>query len=430
MTPNSPNVESTRDMAVPPSLAGAEWLARPQTQRVLRVLTDAGREARIVGGTVRNALIGKPVSDVDIATTALPEEVMTAARAAGLHAVPTGLQHGTVTVIADHVPHEVTTLRQDVDTDGRRATVLFTRDWAADAARRDFTMNALYCDADGRVYDPLGGYPDLAARRVRFIGSADARIAEDYLRILRFFRFYAEYAVGMPDPEGVAACIRGRHGIARLSAERIRAEMIKLIVAAGAEKAIRAMFESGLLVAVIGAVPRLGALCRIIAIEMANQAGASAMRRLGALMLHAEGDSRRRACHLRLSNAEEHILAAAVSPLARRLGSHLADRDMRRILHGIGKAQWRDAVMMRWAWAGADPGDPRWKHVLTLPQRSPIPDFPVKGADLLALGLMPGPSVGEILRQLEAEWSEQDFAPGRDDLLARARGMIEGLGAD
>ena len=221
-------------------------LADPaETQAVLAALRRAGHEGRIVGGAVRNALMGKPVADIDIATPATPEQVMRAATAAGLHVIPTGLQHGTVTVVANHVPHEVTTLRRDVATDGRHATVAFTQDWAADAARRDFTINALYCDADGTVHDPLGGYPDLVARRVRFIGSADQRIAEDYLRILRFFRFHAEYASGPLDAGGLAACVRGRDGLARLSAERIRAEMLKLILAPGALAALEAWRRTG-----------------------------------------------------------------------------------------------------------------------------------------------------------------------------------------
>src|SRR5581483_10750916 len=200
-----------------PSLAGADWLVRPETQAVFRALAARGHAARAVGGAVRNALLGRPVIDIDIATPARPEEVMEAARAAGLAAVPTGIAHGTVTVLAAHVPHEVTTLRRDVETHGRHATVAFTDDWEADARRRDFTINALYCSGEGEVFDPLGAYPDLASRRVRFIGDAHERIREDYLRILRFFRLTAEYGEGPPAPEGLAACVAEREGLGRLS---------------------------------------------------------------------------------------------------------------------------------------------------------------------------------------------------------------------
>src|SRR6185312_6892628 len=210
-----------------PSLAGADWLARRETQAVFAALAAKGFAARAVGGAVRNALLGCPVVDVDIATPARPEQVIAAAQAAGLAAVPTGLAHGTVTVIAAHVAHEVTTLREDVEAHGRHATVAFTDDWAADARRRDFTINALYCSAGGEVFDPLSGYADLMARRVRFIGDAGERIREDYLRILRFFRFTAAYGEGPPDRPALDACVRERAGLAVLSGERMREEMLR-----------------------------------------------------------------------------------------------------------------------------------------------------------------------------------------------------------
>ena len=213
-----------------PDLSQADWLSRPATQAVFAALTAHGAEARAVGGAVRNALMGTPVKDVDIATTALPADVMRLATQAGLHAVPTGFEHGTVTVVAQHVPFEVTTLRRDIETFGRHARVTFTTDWTEDARRRDFTMNALYCSADGTVHDPLDGYADVLARRVRFIGDARERIREDFLRTLRFFRFVAEYGNGAPpDPEGLAAAIAEKAGLSGLSGERIRAELLLLL---------------------------------------------------------------------------------------------------------------------------------------------------------------------------------------------------------
>ena len=217
--------------SAPPSLKGAAWLKRPETARVFAALAESGVETRAVGGAVRNSLLGLPVTEVDLATTALPQQVMALARKAGLKAVPTGIEHGTVTVIADGVPFEVTTLRRDVETFGRHATVAFTENWEEDARRRDFTLNALYAGSDGTVFDPLGGYEDVVAGRVRFIGDAEARIREDYLRILRFFRFNAYYGKGPFDADGLRASVSLRGGMAQLSAERIAGEVRRLLVA-------------------------------------------------------------------------------------------------------------------------------------------------------------------------------------------------------
>ncbi|HKD30043.1 MAG TPA: CCA tRNA nucleotidyltransferase, partial [Xanthobacteraceae bacterium] len=212
-------------------LADAGWLRVPPLARALSILNSGGEEARVVGGAARNALMGLPLSEIDIATTAPPDEVVRRAAAGGLRAVPTGIDHGTVTLVVDGTPFEVTTLRQDVETFGRKAKVAFGRDWKVDAERRDFTMNALSISADGVVHDYVDGLADLEARRVRFIGDPARRIAEDYLRILRFFRFQASYAHGAPDPAGLHACIVARDGLRGLSRERVRAELMKLLVA-------------------------------------------------------------------------------------------------------------------------------------------------------------------------------------------------------
>jgi tRNA nucleotidyltransferase/poly(A) polymerase len=220
---------ATRSAAPLPSLKDAAWLQQPETQRVFAALAVPGVETRAVGGAVRNTLLGLPTAEVDFATTALPEKVIALARSADLKAVPTGIEHGTVTLVANGVPFEVTTLRRDVETFGRHAIVAFTEDWAEDARRRDFTLNALYASSDGEVFDPLGGYADLVAGRVRFIGDAEARIKEDYLRILRFFRFNAYYGKGPLDADGLAACVALRDGLAQLSAERVAGEMMILL---------------------------------------------------------------------------------------------------------------------------------------------------------------------------------------------------------
>jgi len=227
-----------------PSLKDAAWLEREETQAVFDALQAHGIETRAVGGAVRNTLLGLTVTEVDLATTAVPEEVMALAAKAGLKAVPTGIDHGTVTLVASGVPFEVTTLRRDVETFGRHARIAYTKDWEEDARRRDFTLNALYADRDGRVFDPLGGYADLRAGQVRFIGDAEERIKEDYLRILRFFRFHAYYGKGPLDPAGLAAAVRLRGGLDQLSAERVAAELRRILIApqaagAGPERGIQ-----------------------------------------------------------------------------------------------------------------------------------------------------------------------------------------------
>src|SRR6516162_7250883 len=229
----------------PRVLANAPWLTSGPTARVLKLLDSNGEEARVVGGAVRNALLNVPIGDIDIATTAVPTEVVRRAKAAGIKSVPTGIEHGTVTLVVEAQPFEVTTLREDTETFGRKAKVAFGRDWPGDAHRRDFTINALSVGIDGVVHDYVGGLADIAARRVRFIGDPGQRIEEDYLRILRFFRIHAAFGAGEVDRAGYLACIRGRAGLASLSAERVRMELLKLLVADGAVAAVEAMNDGG-----------------------------------------------------------------------------------------------------------------------------------------------------------------------------------------
>src|SRR5262245_52645555 len=270
----------------------------------MTALNADGEEARVVGGAVRNALMGEPLGDIDLATTAVPDEVMRRASAAGFKPVPTGIEHGTVTVVIDSRPFEVTTLREDVETFGRHASVRFGRDWRKDAERRDFTMNALSASTDGAVHDYVGGLDDLRMRRVRFIGEPAARIAEDYLRILRFFRFHAAYGHGAPDRAGVKACIEGRAGLAQLSRERVRMEMLKLLLARYASGALTTMSDAGLLLQVLGGVADLAAFERMTKIEAALRLSPDPVRRLGALAARIHEDAERLQQRLRLSNAE------------------------------------------------------------------------------------------------------------------------------
>ena len=298
-----------------PRVNGA-WLHSAAIGKVFAALEAGKAEARIVGGAVRNALIDRPVHEVDIATTAVPEEVMRLALEAGLGAHPTGIDHGTVTVVADGVPFEVTTLRRDVETDGRHAVVAFTTVWQEDAARRDFTINALYCGKDGTLYDPVGGLDDLRKRRVRFIGDAEARIREDYLRILRFFRFSAAYGNGQLDRTGLAAVIALKDGLSRLSPERVRAEILKLLAARNAAEVVSAMHESGVLQLAIPTTADPERLTRLQAIERALGQPPDALARLAALAVDEPSQALSLAQHLRLSNAEAEVLqkAAVIHP--------------------------------------------------------------------------------------------------------------------
>ena len=405
--------------AAPPSLKDAEWLKRPQVARVFAALNKDGVSTRAVGGAVRNTLLGLPVTEIDLATTALPERVIALAKEAGLKAVPTGIEHGTVTVIADSTPFEVTTLRRDVETYGRHATVAFTQDWQEDARRRDFTLNALYAASDGTLFDPLGGYGDLVAGRVRFIGEASARIAEDYLRILRFFRFNAYYGKGPLDADGLAACVRLRAGLEQLSAERVAGELKRILIAPQAVQAIEALFDNGLLTGLLGGVPRLMRFARLVAAEEALGLAPDAALRLAALAVFVPEDAERLAARLHLSNAEQALLLLGA---ADHDGCALPDETAaRRALYRLGPCKFEAHVLLAAADEGAAPDDRLWRQALRLADRWQVPEFPVRGPDIIALGHVQGPEIGDMLRRLEAEWIASDFTLDREALLARAK---------
>jgi tRNA nucleotidyltransferase/poly(A) polymerase len=407
-----------------PSLADAEWLKRRETSAVFTALSVDGIETRVVGGAVRNTLLGLPVTQaVDLATTAEPEQVMALAERAGLKAVPTGIDHGTVTVIANGLPFEVTTLRRDVETFGRHAKIAYTTSWEEDARRRDFTLNALYADREGTVFDPLGGYDDLAAGRVRFIGDAEARIKEDFLRILRFFRFHAYYGKGEMDAAGLKAAVKLRAGIEQLSAERIAGELRRIMTAPQAARAVERLYEYGLLTGVLGGVPRLGRFERLVAVEAANGLAPDASLRLAALAVFVEEDVTRLAPRLRLSNAEQTVLA-----LGAREGVIVGLPDeaaAKSCLYRLGPS-YRSALLLAWADSGASPDDAAWRSALTLPERWQAPSFPLGGNDVMALGELKGPEIGELLKVLEQDWIGSGFRLGRDELLAKARALIAG----
>ena len=373
------------------------WLEAAGTQAVFAMLAAAGHQVFAVGGCVRNALLGQPVGDVDFATDARPEAVSDLAVAAGLRAVPTGMEHGTVTVVAGGTGYEVTTFRRDVETDGRRAVVAFGGDLAGDAARRDFTMNALYCGADGTVVDPLGGLADLTARRVRFIGEARDRIAEDYLRILRFFRFHAWYGdpAGGLESEGLAACAELADGLARLSAERVGAEMRKLLAAPDPAPAVAAMAQAGVLARVLpGAEAR--ALPVLVHLETEVGVAPDWVRRLAVLGGAADG--------LRLSRAATRrieLLRAGVEA-----GEGAAVTAWR---HGAAAAM--DVALLTAALTGA----PLPEDLTAEAARGAAAEFPVRARDLMPA--LEGPALGARLQELEAAWIASGMRATRDELL-------------
>ncbi len=396
------------------SVANAEWFLKPETQAVFACLNREGFEARVVGGAVRNTLLDEPVREVDFATTARPEDTLRLAAEAGIKTVPTGISHGTVTLIAHSVPFEVTTLRKDVETHGRHATVEFGEDWAEDARRRDFTMNALYAGSKGEVHDPLGGAADLLARRVRFVGDAHTRIQEDYLRILRFFRFSAQYGHGEFDREGIAAAIRERLGLQRLSRERIRAELLHILVARRALDAIEVMADSGLLLLLLGGVARLERFNRLCRIEDALGLRPDPIYRLAALGVFIEEDAARLAAKLRLSSHETNDLLsfAAAPPFA-----EPCPRDLRAALYRLGPRLYLGHVLLAWASQGASASDAAWTSAAGLLRSWRRPKFPIGGADLIARGWNSGAALGECLKRLEEVWIGSGFILSREDLL-------------
>lgn len=401
-----------------PHLIDAPWLQRPEMQAVLAALAARNFTARAVGGAVRNTLLGLPVTDVDIATTARPDEVVAAAEAAGLKTVPTGIAHGTVTVISAGSAYEVTTLRKDVEAHGRHATVAFTDDWTADARRRDFTLNALYCNAGGKVFDPLSGYADLMARRVRFIGDAGERIREDYLRILRFFRFTAAYGDGPPDRPGLDACVRERAGLAVLSGERMREEMLRLLAAPRGAELIGVMLDYGLLPQVLGLAPRPGLLARLSSLQAALGLAPDAVLRLAALAVEVPEDAERLRTRFRLSNEETARLVRA-SMCAPAIDPNASESAGKAYLYAEGAAAFHERVLLAWARSGDAPASAAWRLRLALPERWQAPNFPLGGNDVMALGIPAGPRVGELLRTLEAWWIAGDFTADKAALRAK-----------
>jgi len=399
------------------------WMTAEPTRAVMAALMNGGGEARFVGGAVRNALIGAPVTDVDIATPLLPDEVTRRLEAAGLGAVPTGIEHGTVTAIAFGRPFEVTTLRRDVTTDGRRAVVAFTADWNEDAQRRDFTMNALYATTDGTLFDPTGGAADLEKGRVSFIGDANARIREDYLRILRLFRFHAWYGRGALDEAAVSAAAAGKAGLAQLSGERIGAEMLKLLAAPNPLPVLTRMRETGILSMVVPANVDLDRLAGYLRVESLAPFLAWPNHRLTALLSDEVMAVREVADRLRLGNEmRDWLLAPRMTPLS----PDVTPQEIARLVYRHGGPAVHDRARLLWAADGGKHSDEYWRRFFdTIDEKQPPPEFPVSGNDVMALGIAEGPRVGQILTELETWWVEQDFKPDRAALLARLKDLAK-----
>jgi poly(A) polymerase len=415
-------------------LSQQDWFRTPALGRLFALLNAYGGEVRVAGGAVRNGLLGLPVSDIDLATTLQPEEVIARAKAAGIKAVPTGIEHGTVTLVLDGKGYEVTTLRRDVETDGRRAQVAFGADWQEDAERRDLTINGLYAGQDGQVIDLVGGLADIETRTVRFIGDAEQRIAEDYLRVLRFFRFFAYYGHGRPDAAGLKACARAREKLKTLSAERVWSETKKLLSARDPGRALLWMRQSGVLGEILPETEKWGidAIPGLIAAEQALGWAVDPLLRLSAIVPKDAARVAAMAERLKLSNAEAQVLERyAKAPKPSDTTTDVAfDRD----LYQFGQDGMIRVLKLELASARMQvEGDPKFMakaaRLSTLLQRAERferPVLPVKGSDVLAANVTPGPAVGEILAKVEAGWIASNFTLDREKLLARIAALAKG----
>jgi poly(A) polymerase len=404
-------------MRLDPSQHG--WMTSPETLAVMAALG----EARFVGGAVRNALLGVPVMDIDIAVPIPPEEAAARLRAKGIKVVETGLDHGTVTAIAGVHAFEVTSLRRDVETDGRHAKVAFTDNWAEDAARRDFTINALYASLGGEIFDYTTGVEDLAVGRVRFVGDARRRIAEDYLRVLRLFRFHAWYGKGDLDGEALRAAAEARGKLKTLSGERIAKELLRLLEAGNPALVLRVMAATGILSELLPGVLQLARLERLTEIEAENLFPRDGLLRLAALLpdnaeaAHAVADS------LRLSNADRVRLEQALG--GDELPGQLSAVQARQLLYRIGPGRFRDTVMLHWAAAPKGTGLP-WRILLEMAQSWQRPRFPLTGRDVMDAGVAEGPEVGRVLAQVEDWWIGGDFSADESACRERLKAVITG----
>ena len=396
------------------------WMTARETVAVLSALGAEGQIVRFVGGCVRDSKLKLSVADIDIATPDAPASVVRLLEKAGIQALPTGIAHGTVTAVAGATHFEVTTLRRDVETDGRRAKVAFTDDWAGDASRRDFTINALYCDADGTLYDPTGGLNDLAAGRVRFIGVADQRIREDVLRILRFFRFHAWYGRAPADADGLAACRMLADRLATLSGERMAGEMFRLLDAPAPSEALGLMATTGVLARILPEADerdRLTRLCRLETGELVPDH----LRRLASLISLTPANTDQVAARLKLSNTQRDRLRRLAAP-APAVQLRMTSKAARAAVYRMGREAFTDLLLLR----AAEDAAPAAAIVGLLDSvwTWQPPAVPVRGEDVTALGVSSGPVIGQLLERIETWWVASDFRPGRAEALAKLKSLI------
>jgi len=400
-------------------IAPQPWMTEPATLAVLGALAAGGAEARFVGGAVRDALLGRPIGDIDIATPATPERVIGLLEKRGIKVVPTGLAHGTVTAIAGTPPRhfEITTLRRDVETYGRHARVAFDADWAADAARRDFTINAIFLAPDGTIHDPVGGLADLRARRIRFVGDPATRIAEDVLRLLRYYRFEAWFGTGNGDPQARLACRAAAHLLPSLSAERVAQELIKLLETPDPLPVLHMMQEDGVLAIILLEAQRLDRLRQMIAIEPE----ADPLRRLAALIEVDAAGAIAVAERLRFSNAWRDRLRGLAPPWA--VDPRANGRAQRQALYRLGAGRYSDIALLLAA-EGAMSGE-RLTELLALARNWILPVFPLTGHDVTRLGIRPGEKVGKLRDAVHDWWEAGDYSADRAACLARLKELVD-----
>ena len=388
-------------MRIDPAKHG--WLEEPETRAVMQALGHA----RFVGGAVRNALLGAPVVDIDIAVPIPPEETVKRLEAADIKAIPTGFDHGTVTAIKNGKVFEVTSLRRDVATDGRHAVVAYTTQWDEDATRRDFTINALYAAPDGEIFDYNGGLQDLVSGKVRFVGDPNARIQEDYLRILRLFRFHAWYGKGEMDADALRAAAQGKAGLAQLSGERIAKEILRLLECPNPAPVLRTMAASGILPELLPFALQLPRLERLIHTDADNFFPADALLRLAALLPDDPAAARGVAERLRLSSADRTRLEALSA--AEKMPVHPSAQAVRKLLYRLGAVAFKDKVRLNWAAAPPSANAIPWRMLLSVADTYEKPRFALTGHDIMQAGVPEGPQIGKILTQIEDWWIDNDF---------------------
>ncbi len=417
-------------------LGPQDWMDASETRAVLGALAADGAEVRFVGGCVRDAILRRPIKDIDIATPDPPQRVLALLDEAGIHAIPTGIAHGTVTAVIGKAHYEITTLRVDVETFGRHARIAYTDDWRLDASRRDFTMNALSADPEGRIYDPFDGIADLGAGRVRFVGDPQQRIEEDALRLLRFFRFHAHYGrrTGM-DARALAACRRMAPRLATLSGERVAGEVLRLLLADDPASVLLIMQGQGILAHLLPEARDFGRLRVLAWLEARGLARAEvrpdAIRRLAAMLETDRAGAEAVGERLKLSGAQTARLVAMAGPRVT-LSADLDDAAIRRTLRRLGADCFRDLALLAWAARRTEITRPsaaetaEWSRLLDIALAWRPVELPVKGRDLLAMGVPHGPEIGRLLAEVESWWEERDYRPGRDDCLAELRRRLAG----